>query len=199
MEKSRTYQALKDWLERPSFVELGEYAMQTLPPDRAQEIARYLADHPEVQNELTTLQEELEAFESTLPPPAIESSSQFNLFDQVRDLIGQIKLPDRSLVTSFARGEADNDEPLVYEADGIEITVDIEPDDEGSYTLIGSVSEMKYHNMKVYLYRNDQLIATHDIDEWGDFYVPNLSPETYVIILEVPAFTFCIPELRIGK
>lgn len=194
MDTSRNYQAFRDWLARPSLLELGEYALKTLPPARAAEIARYLANHPEVQRELALIEAELADFEATLPPADTVPPGRMGASGRL--ILGQRKLPEHSPSLVSVRG-AGNDEIQVYAADGIEVTIDIQPDATGAYMLIGSVSEMDYQDLTVSLYQNDTLVVTQGVDDVGDFLIPDLLPAQYVVLLAGPAFTFCIPALRI--
>ncbi len=184
-------------------MDLGEYILGLLSAEETQEIERYLATHPEAQREVEQLRAYIEDWNPYPLPDASDPEPTPTLMESIRTLIARLRPP--ALMPSppmyVLRGESDHgtlNELLIYEIEGIEITIGVQPEAHGHFALVGSVSNTDYTDLKAYLYVGDRAIAEVAVDELGDFYFADLSTGRYLLILDGPLFNLrCDPEIEV--
>lgn len=212
-EMNKQLQRLRDWIEAPSLVELGEYLLGLLPEDQRQEIEYYLETHPEAHDELERLRAyiddwdvgwqedrwEADGSEAVAPPVTPGRDYGRALLEPVRRLIASLRPPDLLSAAPAYGLRGDSDRVLVYEVEGIEITLDVQSDMRGRFALVGSVINTDYTDLKAYLYADNHLVTEAEVDELGDFSIDDLAAGRYGLILDGPHFNLrCNPDIEVG-
>jgi len=181
-EKAKALGRLQDHLSSrlyritcPSSLELGEYHLHMLESSQMLLVAQHLRECPHCTREITQLKEFLSDLKLT---------SEENLLGKVKVLIAHLiagQLGESSSTPDFAalRGEAKG--PLVFEADGIVITLDVQSSLNGKISMLGQV-------------------ATDDQDDWTGAIVKLLQidmPELTSVLDGLGAFAF--EGIRLGS
>jgi hypothetical protein len=185
------------WLRAPSSHELGEYALGLLPPERVQQLEHYLHTHPEAHHDLALLRSFLHAV--PVQPQHAEAPAERGggLVERVRSLVATLK-PAHSPLAPAALGlRGDEDTFYVYQAEEIEITLEVQADESGQPMLIGAVSGTDPHGLQVRLYEAHRCITTVAVDEEGDFLIPTLPPARYTVIVDGPTLDLAIPDIEV--
>jgi hypothetical protein len=180
----------------PSPAELGEYHLGLLPSDQAADVASHLAECPHCTREIAQLKDYL----SELKPDL-----EFSLQERIRVLVARLVRARRgngasgALSPAYAglRGEAEG--PYLYQADDIQIAVEIQDDIErqGRKVLLGLVTNTDPQKLEVHLWQADRRITTTPVDELGTFIIPNVAPGNYELILSGPEVEIHIQGLEI--
>lgn len=190
----------------PSPAELGEYHLGLLPSDQAADVTSHLAECPHCTREIAQLKDYL----SELRPDL-----EFSPLERIKVLVARLvrarkengssketaPAPSAALLGSSTyaglRGEAE--EPYLYQADDIQIAVEIQDDIErqGCKVLLGLVTDTDPQKLEVHLWQADQRIATTPVDELGTFVIPNIAPGNYELILSGPEVEIHIQGLEI--
>jgi hypothetical protein len=157
-------------LRCPSPVKLGEYHLGLLPDDTREAIERHLAECPHCTAEMAQLQGYLHRLAPDLEPrreaqprpqPAQPGSS---LLDEL-----VARLLPRTLAPAL-RGEAQG--PLVAEAEGITLVLDLQPADEGRLTIVGQLAaedQDRWVGARAELRRANDLEQSTTVDDLGAF------------------------------
>lgn len=160
-------------LAHPSPMELGEYHLRMLPKRKAYIIEQHLRGCPHCRREVA----ELQSFLGDLAPAA-EDSLATKAKVLIAKLVGGQAGTGNQGPLGFApavialRGEDKG--PMAFEADGIVITLDLQPSAKGQVSLQGQV-------------------AADDQDEWTDALVQVLqveTPELTGVLDDLGAFGF---------
>lgn len=170
-------------------VELGAYHLGVTSEKQTKDIKRYLAAHPEKANEFELLENYLQMMEDELPLDETEvtttsSSIWQQATKQVRILVANL-VPEPTLAFALL-GEGGN-ESRVYEAENVQIFVQIQDDEDlpEHHTMLGMVAGIEPSDMKVHLWETEQpdKIASAQVDASGNFLIPQLASATYELIL----------------
>ena len=161
---SRLQNRLQNQLYRvscPTPMELGDYHLRLLPAPQVLVVAQHLRECPLCRREVA----ELEDFLADLGP---ENSSLGAVKVLIARLINQAEYGG-TRVGMALRGEAKS--PLMLEADGIMITLDIQPDTRGDLSIIGQLAadDQEYWNGAVVQLQQAETLLASSVDDLGAF------------------------------
>lgn len=185
-----------------SSLELGAYHLGMASDKQAREIERYLALNPGRVSELNQLDNYLNMLEDELPLDDPEITSSVSLWQQVVD---QTRVLIANLVPepepAFALLGNSDDDQRVYEADDIQIFVQVQDDEEipNHHAMFGMVTGIEVSDLRVHLWESEQPdeVVSVKVDEYGNFLMPHLAPATYEMILSSQSTEIHIPEVII--
>lgn len=168
----------------PDSTELGEYYLGMLSRGKTRAIKKHLAECPHCTMELA----ELERFMGQ-DKPVIESS----ISGQVRVLVAQLVsglqsgFPAPTPAPAYALRGA---EPgiLVYQVDGIQISLDIQPDTESPAhrNILGLITGHPAQGYQVNLVSGGDSIAAAEVDEIANFILPKVPTGVYQLLISSP-------------
>jgi anti-sigma factor RsiW len=202
---------LQDWLTArlyrfncPSPIELGEYQLGILPGERAAAMARHLAECPRCAQEVAQLQGYLADL-----APTLELSPLERVREQARILVARLvsggfegrQSGYPALAPAYAGLRGREGEPLIYEANQVQVVLDIQEDPRqpGRQTILGLIVGVDHpRELEALLWQDDQCIATISVDEASNFFIPNLTPGRYELILSGPGVEIHIQGLDVG-
>ena len=170
----------------PSPLELGEYHLGLAAPDRRTVIRRHLTECRHCLGEMAQLESYLEQL-----APSLETSP----LAQVKVLIGRLlgagdaggrdrsRLPGLTPALAGLRG--DQAGPRVYQAEGIQVTVDAQPDPQrpDSLVILGLVTGADTDGWQAQVKRAGQPVASAAVDALGNFYIAGLAAGQYDLAL----------------
>jgi hypothetical protein len=188
----------------PSPLELGEYHLGMLSTAQAETVAEHLVGCPHCAREVAQLEGYLAELESSLKPNLLKQVKQ-----RVRVLIAHLISGDSegdwmrqpAFAPAYAGIRGEGEEPLIYQADDIQVVVQAQEDAEqpDRKTILGLVIGLvEGQELKAHLWRSGQRIATVPVDESGNFVIPGLTPGGYELILSGPEVEIHIQELQVG-
>jgi len=182
----------------PSPLELGEYHLGILAPAQKLAMDQHLATCLHCSHEL----EQLEAYVSALAPDIA-----FSPLERIKVLVARlVRSPEdhsrsgaRAPAPAYAGLRGESESLLLYQVDDIQIAVEFQDDAErqGRLALLGLVTGADTSGMEAHLWQPEQHIAAIPVDELGNFYVSNLAPGSYELVLRGPKVEVQIPELEI--
>jgi len=172
----------------PKAQELVEYQLGLLPGDRAEVIVNHLSGCPHCSREFA----ELHVFMDRETPLATFKKLVVQLVSGITD-IGQTRLTPAYEV----RGSADK--LLIYEAEGIRISVDIQDDVDasGHKVLVGLITGMNAEDYSVQLWSAKNQIAETQIDDLGNFLISGIYPGEFELMIKGPEVEVQIQKLQI--
>ena len=157
----------------PSSMELGDYHLRLLPPSQMLIVAQHVRECPHCAGEVA----ELESFLSELKPTQ-EASLQGKAKVLIARFLGGHS-ENSSLAPSFAalRGEAKG--PVILEADGLVITLDIQPGPNEQVSILGQVAaedQDRWTGAVVEVQQADTPPRTATLDDLGAFRFAKVDP-----------------------
>lgn len=194
---ARRQKRLEDLLQRlprPSSLELSQYHLGLLPPARAREIKQYLQKHPHAARQLEILDDFLADLEPDAPQPG--------LIERGKILIARLIENSDAWPQTAVSGIRGSQEGI-YQADDIQIILqtDTDPHDAARKVLTGLVLGAEPQGISARLWQaaTAQEIATADLDDFGNFTLPNLESGRYELILssDEPALEIHIQEIEV--
>ncbi len=186
----------------PSPFELGEYRLGALSRERARAVGRHLATCPHCTREVAELESFLDDLVPLEPVSALEEIKQ-RVKVLVATLAGELKGPDLwsspSLAPAYAGVRGEEQAPVVYEADGMQIVIEAQPDaeQEDRLTVLGLVVGLNPEDVTARLAAGDQAIAAVSLDEAGNFVIPGVVPGHYRLVLAGPEVEVHIEDLQV--
>jgi len=167
----------------PSSMELGDYHLRMLPANQALVVAQHLRECPHCAREVSQLGSYLS-----------DLTSETNLPGKVNAIIAQLIHGGSSAQDSgvsdpaFASLRGGDDEPFIYQADHVQIAIEVQEDVEqpGRRILLGLITGLKSNGFMMEAYQEEKIVATTFVDEIGNFIFSHFSPETYELILLGP-------------
>jgi len=93
-------------------------------------------------------------------------------------------------------------EPLIYEADGVQVVVEVDqdPNQPERRSILGLVIGVDDPDkLEIHLWQSDQPVATVQVEEMGNFVIFNLTPGHYELIVSGPELEIHIQELEVGE
>jgi hypothetical protein len=195
---ARLYRALC-----PAPQELGEYHLDLLPPEQAEAVTRHLTECPHCTREI----EQLAGYTEKLAL-SVESSLLERVREGVRVLVAKLvdgpgigAMGRPALAAAYAGTRGEEREPCLYEVDGIQIVIGVQPDDEraDSQAILGLVTGLDPRQVKAELWQANRLVATALVDELGNFAISGLAPGRYELSLSGPQIEIHIQDLEIGS
>jgi hypothetical protein len=180
----------------PTPMELGEYHLGLLPALQAQVIDQHL-------QECVLCRRELARLEEFMLEPIAQPSLVRSVQVMIARLLGGKEAGQRreefSWSPAFSGLRGDGEEPFVYEADHIQIVIEVQDDVEqmGLKTLLGLVTGLDSKDFAIQISQEDQKVASTSVDEIGNFILSHLAPGNYEFILSGPNIEIHIPSLTV--
>ncbi|MFQ5856036.1 MAG: hypothetical protein ACE5LU_10370 [Anaerolineae bacterium] len=205
-EKARRLARLQDRLTArlfrvtcPSPEELGEYHLQVLPSERADAVARHLAECPHCTHEVVQLKAYLRELAPTLEPSRLGQVKE-----RARVLIAQLvsggeggALP-LAPVPAGIRGEEEG--PYIYQAGDVQIAIEVQDDTDQPHrrVILGLVTGTEDTRvLEAHLWQADQSLVTVPVDDLGNFVIPHLVRGDHELIISGPDMEIHIQSLEV--
>jgi len=176
----------------PTTTELGEYQLDLLSNERSAEIRKHLSECPHCTLEL----DQLISFMKEVGPDL-----DYSLVENLKIWIAE-RLPDLSTGGQYApafslRGQ--ESQALIYSAGDAELTLEVAPSSQGSNlrSILGLVTGVDTSDVDVILLQAGKPLVSTEVDELGNFIMPDLAPGGYTLILAGEEFEIHVQELRI--
>jgi len=151
----------------PSSMELGDYYLGLLSPSRELVVAQHVRECPLCSRDVAELQEYL-----TEPDP------RPGMLEPAKVLIARLAGgPSGQPAYSALRGESKG--PLVFEADGVVITLDIQPRPNGQISILGQVAaedQDQWTGAEAQLIQPDISELRSTLDDLGAFSFEDVRP-----------------------
>jgi hypothetical protein len=181
----------------PSPAQLGEYHLGALPPDSAATITRHLADCDRCSLELAALRQFLAAEAAPASGTARARPGPQPGRLALVEVIAQL-LPRATALA--LRGETTR-EPIVAEADGVMIILDLQPVGQGRVSVLGQVAaeaQDRWTSALVQLRQSGDLQAMATVSDLGTFQCRFVSPgPTEIRITPVVGPTIVVPNIEL--
>lgn len=174
----------------PTTDTLRDYYWGYLPANEYQQVASHLKTCPHCAAELDYLAEFV-ATESAHPLSVLLARAR-QAAEQARLIVARLLSPAPRLVPVL-RGEIR--EVLLFDAEGINLTLSLEQEETGGYTIFGQVllsekAVLSQGYVRLSAYREDMDHIQSPLDTNGGFALTNLNPGIYHL-------TICLPQQRI--
>lgn len=146
----------------PSSMELGDYHLGLLPASQKLVLAQHVRECPHCRREMAELEEFLA--ESDVQPDLPQTAKL--LFAQLVSGAGSGSTPAFGALRGESKG------PLTFEADGVVITLDVNPGPNGQVSILGQVAaddQDSWTGAKVELQQGDIPPLTTSLDDLGAF------------------------------
>ncbi len=172
----------------PSAMELGEYHLDLLPDPQRLMVAQHVRQCPHCSRELT----ELRDFLKDLTPEA-------SFLEPVKVLFARLTGTASSPVLAL-RGQMKG--PLIFEADNVVITLDIQPDSHGQVSIYGQIAaddQEEWMGGIVQLLQANMTGLTTDLDDLGAFSFEQVHPGSTQFKIRSPkGIEVDIPDIDIA-
>jgi hypothetical protein len=185
----------------PTPTELGEYHLGVLPSEDAEAVTQHLAECPHCRREVAQLKDYLAELE---PSPGLDLLDQ--VLDRVRVLVARLvsggPLGAPALAPAFAGVRGGAQEPLIYQAEEVQVMLDIQADADrpDQRTLLGLVIGLdRPQGFAAHLWTAEEHLATVPVDELGNFVLSNLIRGRYELMLSGPKTGIHIQDLEIEQ
>jgi hypothetical protein len=190
----------------PTSDELGEYQLGLLPADQASAMTQHLAECPHCTREVAQLQTYLADLSPAQEPKSVPGPLE-QVQDRVRTLIAQLAsatstlggMGQPGLAPALAGIRGQEQTACRYEADGIEVVIDHQPDYEqpGCRAILGLIIGLESTGVVAALWQRDQRIATSDVDDLDTFTLAGVPPGTYELLFTGPEIEILVKDLKI--
>jgi hypothetical protein len=143
----------------PSSMELGDYHLGLLPPPQGLVVAQHVRGCPHCRREVAELAEFL-----------TEPDAQPDLLETAKVLFAQ--LVNGGVTPAFGALRGESKGPITFEADGVVITLDVQPGPNGEASILGQVAaddQDEWTGAKVELLQTDSPQLTAFMDDLGAF------------------------------
>ena len=154
----------------PTPMQLGDYYLGYLPDSQELVIAQHL-------RECALCRQEVAILEDFLSRPIPETSLLGAARVLIARLVGGPVQNGSAPAVPALRGESKG--PVIFEADGVVILLDIQPSPEGKVNVLGQVAadeQDQWTGALVELRSEDQLQFTGEIDDLGAFHFEGVMP-----------------------
>jgi len=170
----------------PSSMELGDYHLGLLPASQKLVVAQHVRECPHCRREIAELEEFL-----------AEPDVQLGLMEPVKRLVAQLISSGSAPAFGALRGESKG--PLLFEADGVVITLDVSPGPNGQVSILGQVvadDQDSWTGANVELQQEDTSSLTTSLDDLGAFRFEAIRPgATKFIITSTDNVVIETPEI----
>ncbi|MGI8552910.1 MAG: zf-HC2 domain-containing protein [Dehalococcoidia bacterium] len=172
----------------PATLTIGEYVSGLLPSAEMMRVAEHLVECPHCATESHGFRAFL-AEPDPLPRDA-------GLLGALRRLLAQPLGPSRPALAGL-RGQS-NEEVVVYTADGLHITVNVQRSNRGS-AVVGMLEQggQSYTGATARLYAGDDLLETQNVDDLNYFLFADVPPGNYRIEVTVPSAVVVVDSLKV--
>lgn len=177
----------------PTTTELGDYHLHLMTGSQKDTVQHHVQSCPHCQAELSQLQ----AYLTDLAPDV-----EHSLSERIQIWIARLipagtmggGLPQPALAL---RGQDDG--PLVYEAGDAQLTLEVQDDPEkaGARTILGLLIGVEPLETAAHLWQDAQKVAEVLVDEFGNFVIVGLAPDSYELIVSGPDFEIHLQELAV--
>lgn len=177
----------------PDSIELGEFHLGLLTKKQARAIEKHVAECPHCTQELAQLRKFIGEEDTTLEPGL---SEQLNVL--VARLVSGVQKGGAGQTPAFAlRG--DEGETIIYEADGIQVVLDIQEsaDSSSHKSVLGLITGLKGQGYQASLLLEGKVIADSQVDSVGNFVLQEISTGEYDLIIRGPDIEIQINKLRV--
>jgi len=172
----------------PSPLELGEYHLRILPSPQMLVIAQHVRECPHCEAEVAQLENFLKDLTADVKP---------GLPEIVRVLVA--RLVDGAAPMPALRGERKG--PIILEAEGVVITLDVEPGSDGQVSILGQVAadeQDQWTNALIELQQADRQPVTTSLDDLGAFRFEAIRPgATQIMITSTEGVVIQSPDIDI--
>ncbi|MEJ2210877.1 MAG: zf-HC2 domain-containing protein [Anaerolineae bacterium] len=180
----------------PPASRLGEYHLGLLARDEAAAVGTHLEACPHCRREVAGLDAYLHDLQ-----PSLASRLLGGAQERMRVVIARLSnAGGAALAPAYAGLRGEEQAPIVYEAQEIQITVEIQDDAgaPGRKALLGLVIGLEPPDGQVSLWQAGQQIALAPVDELGNFVIPDLAAGSYDLIVSGSEVEVHIQELAVG-
>lgn len=180
----------------PDTIELGEYHLGMLASKQALAIEAHLTECPHCSRELAQLSAYL-VEEKPEPSTDFAEKAKVLVGRLVSDISGGTPGELTTAPALVVRGE--ESETLVYEADGVQISVGVLEDSEqpGAKVILGLVTGIAAEGFEVRVILEGEPTASTQVDDLGNFEVSGLTTAEYEIIIAGNGVEVHIPAIRV--
>jgi hypothetical protein len=182
-ERARQWRLLQNRLQRqlyratcPTPVELGDYHLGLMESSRTLVVAQHVRECPLCQREVADLQEFL-----------AEPAAPRGFVEAAKVLIAQLGGGATTPAQVHLRGEDRG--PLIFEADGVVITLEIQPDPDGQSSILGQLAaeeQDEWTGAEVELEQLDSTKLMTSLDDLGAFRWDHVGPGVSRITIRSP-------------
>lgn len=171
----------------PSALELGEYQMGLLPAGQSVMIARHVSLCPHCAQEIATLQHFMAQGEPAARPSVLDTARtrlQVVVAELVSGARGAFAPP--ALAPAFAGLRGGDDDPLIYEAGDVQLSIEVQGDGEhpGHLAIFGLITGLEEgQTAQIELWRDQQRLAGAAVDAIGNFALGGLAPGDYELFI----------------
>ena len=170
----------------PSSMELGDYHLKLLPKPQELIVAQHVRECPHCRLDLAQLEEFL-----------AEPDAQADYFQRVKVLFA--RLIDSGATPAFGALRGESKGPLTLEADGVVITLDVQPDSNSHVSILGQLAaddQDEWTGAKVELQQAEMSLLTTSLDDLGAFRFEAVRPgATKFIITSIANVVIETPEI----
>lgn len=175
----------------PSPLELGEYHLRILPSSQMLVIAQHVRACPHCEAEVAQLVNFLKDLTPDVKP---------GLRAPIRVLVARLVGGNEPALRLALRGESKG--PLIFEADGVVITLDVQPVSSGQISILGQVAADEQHQWTsalVELQQADMPPITTSLDDLGAFRFEAVRPgATQITITSTEGVAIQSPNIDIA-
>lgn len=168
-------------IDCPPSETLGEYHLNMLPSEQAEDIRQHVTICPHCKQELT----QLDNYLVDLAPEL-----EYSLSEKAQIWIAKLKPAGFDLGTTLATGPAmalrgETDAPLMYEAGNYQLNLEIQddPSAHGRKSILGLLIGGEGSVFEVQLLQNGRSLQQVIIDDLGNFVFTKVQPGIYDLIL----------------
>ncbi len=200
----RDYTTLEDKLKQllyrydcPSVDALREHYWGHLSTDKQRQIKMHLQTCPHCAAELANLDQFIDSEEEEPSTTLLDGARE--LAKRTRLIMAQLVSPSPHPVPAL-RGETR--EVLLFEADGLALSLNLEQEMTGKYTLFGQIlspepTTLTEGRIRLKAQERDMEPIEADIDANGGFAVPELRPGIYYLLVQLPDRRIVVPTLML--
>lgn len=160
----------------PSSIELGDFHLGLLQASQKLVLAQHIRECPHCRREIAELAQFL-----------AEPDAQPDLLETAKVLFAQ--LVNGGATTAFGALRGESKGPLTFEADGVVITLDIQPGPNGQVSVLGQVAaddQDQWTGAKVELLQVGSPQLTASLDDLGAFRFMEVSPGSIQFTITSP-------------
>jgi len=175
---------------------LGDYHLGLLAPSQAVTVAQHLRECPHCAREVAQLRDYLR-----------ELAPEPGPLEQVKTLIARLVggrgadqgYGELAPAPAFAGLRGEQEEPYIYQADHIQIGIEVQDDTElpNRKVLLGLITGLESRGFMIRLSQAGQIVTSALVDETGIFFIPHLAPGHYELTLTGPEIEIRFPILEV--